>query len=1035
MLDALAGATSGRLRASKVLALVDRIGEREKQNILRDLFSEAKPHIGYLSLAAIGRHRRVVVANLNWDPLVSDACAQLGVPCQSFDLADEQHWPSISELPADSGVVVVHFHGQLGSRSRIATLETLSFTSQQEQFLVELVWSNPTVIIGTSLVDDTDLEAMFGRLGMKADHTAPRWLFVRHGEDLPLAWTSRAAEHLSQWPLNCVASEHVDFDELMLTILAEQVGFTYETLRKLRPTANLPAKENLIFPVPDLIRDRLDSRTIVVSGEPRLGKTTLAYLMAWWRILWDHPRGSGPAAAQDALGGYEDAATTLSALATQGDDPTAGAATAGKSVLVLDDPYGQDSNVPNPPFLTQLRRVARLLGGPTVIVATRELGWQTALDTHDMTERDLVASGIVSISPEVTKWWSAPALIAMTANLPHGEELRDAVSSGYLNTPGRVLEHSWMNNVRRAAGATGTHESEITADKEKFIALIPHLAQGSALARLQEFCYEPLEESEFEEVLGALIKSVPGLKEMLVSYDFEGKPRVRLAHPTYREAIDSYLANPANIDDITSWLASRPLASQLLLNATRAYRFVNSIIAEPHGWTDRPMPPDVSEWAPQILAASQSAETVSALRGMRWDLWTATELAYELIRLYPVIRNLGGREFIREMLCNDGASGAYAVLEACLYLRSSASDEVWTALKARLYDLTAKGDDAAAHDDDLPASRRECELALIIDGLLWRPPPVDTFSQQFMRGAFEEVTTSDPLWSLLRFAAGYHPGGLATLGINDLVEADQDVALTADQIEFITWLIKWHFVHQSRARAILARQPYVDQAFLCRSLHAAPVDVGSRGLRRLMTCLLTRPSSAGWVMHLGCNLLSIGVAVDESCRNLMRRSITVVGDQDLGVVTCVLTYAATAQFSDVLRPYFARPQNRDALLDAACEGPVVNGFRIQPPRFVCARPPSVIQADLNLQWSRLHQAGFDTSDPERVAHVLRDRAEVLASLGQVDGKTADRLLERVRRGDLRVLEQSVSARDAQGSLIDHLLQVGTFALEDQEKLF
>jgi len=1033
VLNALAGATSGRLRASDVRALVDRIGERDKQNVLRQLFNQVKPHIGYLSLAAIGRHRRVVVANLNWDPLVEKACAQLGVDYRSFDLADQERWQVIDELPADRGVVVIHFHGELGSRSRIASLETLSFTSHEEQFLAELVWCNPTVIIGASLVDDTDLEAMFRRLGMRADHSAARWLFARHSEAFPLPQTSMAAEHLSQWPLNSVASEYVDFDELMLTILAEQVGFTYDSLRRLRPTANLPARENLVFPDPKLIREQLHSHTIIVPGEPRLGKTTLAYLMAWWRILWNHPRGSRPATAHGALGGFEDAATTLAALATQGDDPTAGAATPGKSVLVLDDPYGQNSSASNPLFLGQLRRVAQLADAPTVIVATRELGWQIALRTQNMTEGDLRASGISTISPEVAKWWTTPALVAMAANLPHGEELRDAVSAGYLNTPGRVLERSWMNSVRRAARVPETHEPEITVNKEKLIALIPLLARGSALARLQEFCYEPLDETEFEAILGAPIKSVPGLQEMLISYDFEGKPRVRLAHPTYREAIDSHLSNPANIDDIISWLASHPAENQLLLNATRAYRFVNSIIAQPDGWADRPMPPDVSEWAPQILTVSQSAETVSALRGMRRDLWTATELAYELIRLYPVIRNVGGREFIHDMLHDDAISGAYAVLEACLYLRSSASDEVWTALKSRLYDLTAETGDSP-RDDGTPASRRELEVALVIDGLLWRPPPTDTFSQQFMReftrAAFEEVSTSDPLWSVLRFAAGYHPGGLAALGINDLVEADQDVVLSPEQIEFTTWLMRWHFVHQSRARAILARQPYVEQDFLCRSLHAAPVDADSRGLRRLMSCLLAQPSTAGWVMHLGCNLLSIGVSVDESCRHLMRRSMTVVGDQDLGLVTCALTYAATAQFSDLLRPYFARPQNRDALLDAAFEGPVVNGFRICPPRFVCARAPGVTQADLNLRWPGLLRVGLDTGDPVRVSHVLRDRVQALASLGQGDPKAADRLLERVRRGDLRLLEQAASAPDASADGVDQiLLRAGAAALD------
>jgi hypothetical protein len=302
------------------------------------MFAEIRPHVGYLSLAAIGRHRRVIVANLNWDPLISQACTELGVPYRTFDLADSTRWQSIEELPDKSGVAVIHLHGVLGTRSGIASLETLSFTSEEEQLLSELVWANPTVIVGASLVDDTDLEAMFQRLGMGGGNAAARWLFARHGDGPPVPTTSMAAEHLARWPLNCTSSNDVDFDQLMVEILAEQVGFTYDELRKLRPTANLPTKDRLIYPDPELIKDRLNGQTIVLSGEPKLGKTTLAYILAWWRILWMHRENADSATAQSALGGYEDAATTLAALSTQGDDPTSRAATAGKSVLVLDDP-------------------------------------------------------------------------------------------------------------------------------------------------------------------------------------------------------------------------------------------------------------------------------------------------------------------------------------------------------------------------------------------------------------------------------------------------------------------------------------------------------------------------------------------------------------------------------------------------------------------------------------------------------------------------------------------------------------------------
>jgi hypothetical protein len=1026
VLSALADATSGRLKADAVRDLVHRIGERDKQNVLRGLFEDISPYVGYMSLAALGKHRRVVVVNLNWDPLISMACERLGVPHQALDLADKAQWRGVNRLPEDKGIVVIHAHGMLGTRSGIATLETLSFTLQEEQFLGRLAWANPTVIVGASLVHDTDLEAMFRRLGTKSDSGVARWLFARQDGNRPvLPPASEAAGQLFRWPLNCVASDDVDFDLLLVTILAEQVGFTYEDLRAMRPTANLPEMGQLILPKSDLTRDHLNSRIIVLSGEPKLGKTTLAYLLGWWRTLWGHAPEAGDAPAPRALGGYEDTATTLAALATQGDDPTAGAATAGKKVLVLDDPYGQASSDANPSFLPQLRRVAALPDCPAVVVATREIGWHSALRQENLTTRDLSSESIAVVSPDVGSWWSVASLVGLTDLLPHAEELKDAVESGRLNTPGRLLERAWIRSIRRGARHNETTDSEVALSKGALLALVPDLARGCAIARLQEFCSEPLTKNEFEEVLGAEVADVPGLQQMLISYLFEGKPRLRLAHPTYREAVDSYLSDGERLQDITDWLRTRPVASRLLRNAADAYRLVDSAITDPDGWANSKKPNDASEWAAQILAVCQSEHTINALRRMKRDLWTATELAYELVRLYPAIRSKGGREFLREMLTDEQSTGAYAVLEACLYLRSSAGDEVWSALKARLYELTAPspGEDAAR-------SARSRELALAIDGLLWRPPPFEAFSEQLVRSVFEEVSEKEPMWGIVRFAAAYHPGGLAALGVKELVEADHDLTLTDEQVEFVAWLIQWHFVHQSRARAILARQPYVDQAFLCRSLHPSPVEGEPRALRRLMMNLMSVPSTAGWVMHLGCNLMSIGVTVDESCQALMRDSMSIVGSADLGVITSALTYSASAKFADVLRPYFAGPENREAFLDAISAGPVVVGTRIRPPRFVCGRPPRVIQEDLGLTWPRLHQAGFDASDPEKVAGILRSRAEILASRGIVDGETVEVLIDRVRRGDMRVLEEAVSAREAPNDLVDHLLQIGCFAIAE-----
>ena len=81
---------------------------------LEPIFAQLRPHVGYRCLAALARSRRVVVINLNWDPLVTMACDLLNVPWVAYDIGDRAQWDASATLPNKSE------SKQPGSRRRLS---------------------------------------------------------------------------------------------------------------------------------------------------------------------------------------------------------------------------------------------------------------------------------------------------------------------------------------------------------------------------------------------------------------------------------------------------------------------------------------------------------------------------------------------------------------------------------------------------------------------------------------------------------------------------------------------------------------------------------------------------------------------------------------------------------------------------------------------------------------------------------------------------------------------------------------------------
>ncbi len=186
---AFAAVQTGRFGGLDLRSVLHMLPEQDKQNILGPLFAGVSPGVGYHALGALSRSHDVRVLNLNWDDAVTKLAAT-GATVDSWDLLD---FLPPGGLPARSdGIYQLHLHGQIGVACRFGTLETLDMTPEQTDFIFDNFLRHTTVILGASLIGETDLPRVFARHRRESIDrpVSALWYFGR--ESAP-SRTSRAA--------------------------------------------------------------------------------------------------------------------------------------------------------------------------------------------------------------------------------------------------------------------------------------------------------------------------------------------------------------------------------------------------------------------------------------------------------------------------------------------------------------------------------------------------------------------------------------------------------------------------------------------------------------------------------------------------------------------------------------------------------------------------------------------------------------------------------------------------------------------------
>lgn len=208
-------ATQARFDGMDLMRAIQTIPEHERQDCLRPLFADAVPSSGYLALATLAQYRRVIVLNLNWDDMFIQACHRVGAAVAAFDIAsDPGTW--VSATQSETGVVDIHLHGIVGEECRFGTLETLSFPSEAERFLVENGLRQTTVCLGASINGENDLPGLFRQHLIRSDPMRPtsqHWYFVRGAANFDA--NDRLRQALTRASsLTYISDTDIDFDEV-----------------------------------------------------------------------------------------------------------------------------------------------------------------------------------------------------------------------------------------------------------------------------------------------------------------------------------------------------------------------------------------------------------------------------------------------------------------------------------------------------------------------------------------------------------------------------------------------------------------------------------------------------------------------------------------------------------------------------------------------------------------------------------------------------------------------------------------------------
>lgn len=514
---------------------------------------------------------------------------------------------------------------------------------------------------------------------------------------------------------------------------------------------------------------------------------------------------------------------------------------------------------------------------------------------------------------------------------------------------------------------------------------------------------------------------------MLRKSELDGEPHWQFAHYTDRAAFDRlYLERseclfPAVVEAAYGRDTVRRVCSVWAVIAAIRRGEVDAI--------EKLSEASLVEWGPLLLE-----EAANSRNGRDWlaeilemlveaggidsklDFWSLRELVYEVVRLWPELHGAPvAQGFLTRVLSDGGRLGVYCVLEALLYFQEATHTatwdedrtlrELWERLSAARWNLVND------------AERHGTELALIVDALAWSRPRIPKARLRlWLEPMLDALGAGDESFKgALALACLYHPDGIGLFGDLGRDSPLADIGnLTEAQMAKAAEMVRWHFVHQSRGRALLTRRRLEPAApeLLWRVERERRVPMShAKSIHAFLARMASFPAHRGWAVHLAFNLLCTAGEFDDA---FLASMLEGAREPDDGIVTAALTYRIPDGALEQMQKYFGEEENMELMLAYMLDGYQANELfasarvRVMPPRFMAGRNPQDVHRQLNTQWGRtLSSAEFDPhrpSFPREVHEILAEASE----RGLIDGDSMWELMRYVSRGDYRPLANQVS---------------------------
>jgi hypothetical protein len=982
-----------------VYARVHGLSTDERTAITNRLFGRVLPHIGYRCLAAMARTRPIIIVNLNWDDCVIDACHRLGLSEDNYAAIHLEDTAEVAAglealLDRGSGLISVHVHGRLQDPEerdpRFGTKETLSFSSSEFEQLQSLL-NFRTFVVGTSLSGPHDVTQLVEALRPPVDTPESRikrlWVIERGplahvpspvtiaGHNLTRALEDRRST------ANFLAAPDVDFDMFMVSLRAAEVGYTWEHVTK-DATALLPARSELVPPSPAVVRPLLDAPGLLV-GRSDIGKLTVAHQVAHWlSILSDDPN------PLENVRGGEAIARALEERNAHGSS----------TALVGDNLFGGDSFHPCEALVEALTAAD---DQPGAIFTSRPAPWFRAVENEPKLEE-----AVAVIPFQASRVWEESALkgYARSRSPLVAPDLEEAIERGDLATPKEidrcVDKQKPLRNPKELTQLTVYLGHLRRGDEE--------LAFALALIRLQDMAHA-VPRAQLEEISRADLDRLIESPWDLVASIWIDDEYLRFARREAVLAVDKWLdvdrgwltGRVALLGDKCRWVREALTRWELLMDFDSSGKSLDEL----DDATIELLGPELIEPALGI-SPKKAMAVLQVMFEAAPDAWAVREVGFELVRRWDVLRLCPKAHALRDELLKDtDRRGMYALFEGLLRQGGVGPLDLWAPVVATLTKMLG-------HLDE-DGNRRQA--ALCFDALLWRPAPVDDQQNRMLLELLLEAADHDSLLqAAYAAAAAYHWDGTERLVTFELSNPVEDLGnVTEAEAREMAWVVEWHFVHQSRNRALASRRYFRStrsmpvRAWQPRLLSRKPVDrplppAAASAVQRVVAQMGRFRATAGWALHMIVNVRS--TAGTFKVRNL-GSVVDNANPTDLGLVWAAITYEPERRLGEELRSLLNSDKGRETLQRALSGELELDRTPICTPRFVTTLDPwNEVRSRLRMDFEVLGDLGLPTNEPWRLIEVAREVRDEAIAEGASE-EMVDAVIDQLELADTRLFDR------------------------------